>query len=469
MYQKAAHIISQLPPEREDDLLPAIRKTFLQSEKTVLVFDDDPTGTQTCHDVIVLTSWSVELIAEELAKKPSILFILTNSRSLPEADAVRLTIEIGTNVNIASRQTGRQIVPISRSDSTLRGHFPAEVYALAKALDMRDAVCVLLPAFIEGGRFTINDIHYIVEQEDLIPVADTPFAKDKSFSYSHSNVTQWVEEKTKGTIKASDVTSLSLNDIRSKGAQIIAEKLFQCKPGEVVLVNAVSYCDLEVITIALQLAEQRGQRFLFRSSATFVPIRAGIAPGKIFTPLPSDFQSKNGSLIVVGSYVPKTTSQLNHLLEQEKHESVEIDVDSVLADKHIAKNASAMSKKIDQWLIEGKDVVVYTSRSLAVGADANESLKINSAVSNYLVFVIQGLNVRPSFFIAKGGITSSDLASNGLSSKKASVLGQAIPGVPVWRLDSSSKFSKILYIVFPGNVGGTSALWEVWYRFKYNV
>jgi uncharacterized protein YgbK (DUF1537 family) len=469
MYKKAADVIIQLPPEHEGELLPEIRKSFLQSEKTVIVFDDDPTGTQTCHDVTVLTSWSFELIAEELARKPSILFILTNSRSLPEPDAVRLTLEIGNNVNVAVRQTGREIVPISRSDSTLRGHFPAEVFALAEALEMRDAVWVLLPVFIEGGRFTINDVHYIVEQEDLVPVADTPFAKDKSFGYSHSNVREWVEEKTKGTIKASDVTSLSLNDIRSKGSQYIAEKLLECKPRDIVLVNAVSYRDLEVITIALQLAERRGQRFLFRSSATFVSILAGIAPGKMFTPLGSDFQSKNGSLIVVGSYVPKTTGQLDYLLEQKKHESIEINVDSVLSDQHFAKNASAISGKVDQLLREGKDAVVYTSRSLAVGADASESLKINSAVSNYLVAVLQQLNVRPSFIITKGGITSSDLASKGLSSKKAYILGQAIPGVPVWRLDSDSKFSKILYIVFPGNVGGTSALWEVWYRFKYNA
>jgi uncharacterized protein YgbK (DUF1537 family) len=351
----------------------------------------------------------------------------------------------------------------------LRGHFPTEVFALADALEMRDAVWVLLPAFVEGGRFTINDVHYIVEQEDLIPVADTPFARDRSFGYSHSNVREWVEEKTKGTIKASEVISISLTDIRSKGAQHIAEKLSRCRPGEVVLVNAVSCRDLEVMTMALQLSERKGQRFLFRSSATFVPIRAGIAPGKIFTPLHSDFQNQNGSLIVVGSYVPKTTSQLDHMLQQKKHESIEIDVDKVLSDNHAVKNASAVSQKIDHWLSDGKDVVVYTSRSLAVGNDANESLKINSAVSSYLVALVERLSVRPSFVIAKGGITSSDIASKGLSAQSAYILGQAIPGVPVWKLDSDSKFSKILYIVFPGNVGGASALWDVWYRFKFKV
>ena len=469
MQKKVADILSQLDPEYNGDLLPEIRNTFLQSEKTIVVFDDDPTGTQTCHDVVVLTSWSVALIAEELRRNPSILFILTNSRSMPEEVAVRLTNEIGKNIREAVRQTGRQIIPISRSDSTLRGHFPAEVDALADALDLKDAVQVLIPAFIEGGRFTINDVHYIVEQDDLIPVADTPFAKDRSFGYSHSNVKEWVEEKTKGTTKANDVISISLKDIRSGGPDNVAEKLSRCRPGEVVLINAVSFRDLEVVASGIQLSEKQGKKFLFRSSATFVPIRTGIAPGKIFIPTASDIHSVNGSLTVVGSYVPKTTTQLNHLLAQNKHEKIEIHVDDILGDANRAERAAAISEKIDHWLSAGKDVIVYTSRSLVVGGDANESLKINGIISDYLVSVIQRLNVRPAFFIAKGGITSSDLASKGLSSKKADVLGQAITGVPVWRLSDDSKFAKILYIVFPGNVGGESAFWEVWYRFKYNV
>lgn len=468
-YEKAADLISQLPSEHGSDLMPVIRQAFLESERTVVVFDDDPTGTQTCYDVVVLMSWSVELIAEELARKPSILFILTNSRSMPEADAVRLMGEIGKNVTVAARQTGRQILPISRSDSTLRGHFPAEVHALANALDLKDAVLVLVPAFIEGGRFTINDIHYIVEQGDLIPVADTPFAKDKSFGYSHSNVREWVEEKTKGTISAIDVISFSLDDIRLGGAHHVAEKLSHSRAGEVVLVNAVSYRDLEVMARGLQLCERAGQRFLFRSSATLVPILAGIAPGKVYEPVASDVETKNGSLIVVGSYVPKTTSQLNHLLAQKKHKSMEVDVDFILSARNSALHAVENSRVIDEWLRKGIDVVVYTSRSLAVGADADESLKINGAVSNHLVSVVQKLEVRPSFMIVKGGITSSDLASKGLSAQKANILGQAIPGVPVWKLEADSKFSKILYIVFPGNVGGATALWDVWYRFKYNV
>src|SRR5258706_5514343 len=161
MYNNINEELARLPAEYADELLPAIREEFLRTGKTVVVLDDDPTGTQTCHDVFVLTAWTVPLIVEELSKKPSILFILTNSRSLPEQAAIQLTLEIAHNLKTAAKESGREIVPISRSDSTLRGHFPAEVDAMAKALEMEDAVWILLPAFIEGGRFTIDDVHYI--------------------------------------------------------------------------------------------------------------------------------------------------------------------------------------------------------------------------------------------------------------------------------------------------------------------
>jgi uncharacterized protein YgbK (DUF1537 family) len=469
MYQNAEQVLSQLPMAPDNDLLPIIRQQFVQCEKTVVVFDDDPTGTQTCHDVVVLASWSVELIAEELQKKPSILFILTNSRSLPEPAAVTLTMEIGTNVHKAVGQTKREIVPISRSDSTLRGHFPAEIYALANALRITDATWVLLPAFIEGGRVTIDDVHYITEEGNLIPVADTPFAKDKSFGYTNSNVKEWVQEKTKGKVKASEVISISIDDIRKGGWRHLVSKLSKCRPGQVVIVNAASYRDLEVVTLGLLTAEKRGQKFLYRSSATFVPIRAGLTLGKLYSPAASDFPTSNGSLIVVGSYVPKTTKQLNYLLNQLRHKSIEVSVGEILSGNNRKQDALTIGEEIDSCLARGQDVVVYTTRELQSGSNPDESLKINSAVSNFLVTVVRGLRVQPSFIIAKGGITSSDLASKGLSSQKADILGQAIPGVPVWKLDSKSKFSKILYIVFPGNVGGDSALWEVWYRFKYKV
>lgn len=462
MYEKADDVVARLPPEREQALLPAIREEFEKSEKTIVVLDDDPTGTQTCYDVVVLTSWSVSLLAEELKKKPSILFVLTNSRSMPEREAVALAADIGKNLIEAVRISGRQVVVISRSDSTLRGHFPAEVRAIAQALGRREAVTVLVPAFIEGGRITIDDVHYIREGEALVPVADTPFARDPVFGYTHSNLCEWVEEKTQGSIRASDVVSVSLKDIRLRGADAVAEKLEACVPGQVCIANACSYKDLQVLVMALLLAEKRGQKFIYRTSATFVSIRAGIAPGKIFKPQHGETRSTTGSLAIVGSYVPKTTAQLERLLKQRTHQSIEVNVPELLRSTDTTPYKNLILAQAADLLAAGKDVVVHTSRRLETGKDTETTLLIHRTVSSFLVSIIKELQVRPSFIIAKGGITSSDIATKALSAACALILGQAIAGVPVWKLDSHSKFPGLIYVVFPGNVGDENALVEVW-------
>jgi len=461
MYSNIKHVLEKLPSEYTGELLRAIRKEFILSGKSVVVLDDDPIGTQTCHDVIVLTSWTVPLIVEELKKRPSILFILTNSRSLPEGAAVQLTLEIALNLKKASKESEREIVPISRSDSTLRGHFPAEVDALAQALEMDDAAWILLPAFIEGGRFTIDDVHYIIENQECVPVSETPFARDASFGYTHSNLKEWVEEKTKGAVKTAEVMSLSLADIRQEGPQRVCDTLLMCKSRQICIVNACSYTDLEVFVMGVLLAEKKGKRFLYRTSATFVSIRAGIAPGHIFKPGKEQVVSPHGSLVVVGSYVPKTTSQLDYLLAKGNHQSIEINVPELLQSRDNLIYAASVIKQADNWMASGKDVIIYTSRRLEVGKDPDSSLRVNGLVSAFLVSIVRGITVRPAFIIAKGGITSSDLATKGLSVEKALILGQAIPGVPVWELDHKSKFPGLIYVVFPGNVGDHTALEQV--------
>lgn len=461
MYLNADQKLKQLPPEYKEDLLEQVRKEFVRAGKTIVVLDDDPTGTQTCYDITVLTSWETDLVAEELKKKPAILFILTNSRSLPESQAITLAFEIGNNLQEAIKQSGQSIVLISRSDSTLRGHFPAEVNAIASKLDMTDAVIVLIPAFIEGGRFTIDDVHYLVENGDLVPVSDTPFARDLVFGYKQADLKKWVEEKTKGKIKSGEVDSISLEDIRTGGPELVSKMLGNCLPGSVCIANAVSYRDLEVIAMGLMIAENQGKKFLYRSSATIVPIRAGMEASKPFVPVKEKMISANGSLIVVGSYVPKSTAQLEWLLSTGRYKSFEIKVAEILDANRERNHCRDMINQIDKLVAAGNDVLVYTSRKLETGNDHESSLRINARVSAFLVDIVRGLSVRPKCIIAKGGITSNDLASKGLSAKKASVLGPIIPGVPVWQMDEKSKFPGIMYVVFPGNVGERNSIDEV--------
>jgi uncharacterized protein YgbK (DUF1537 family) len=469
MYADVKKMFDSLPPENTADLLPAIRKEFIRTSKTIVVLDDDPTGTQTCYDVVVLTSWNVPILVAELKRKPSILFILTNSRSLSEPAAIFLALQIGRNLNEAVQESGRNILVISRSDSTLRGHFPAEVDAIAIALGIEKAVRILVPVFIEGGRFTIQDVHYLREPQGLVPVGETPFAHDASFGYTHSNLKEWVAEKTKGSVLARDVMSVSLDDLRIGGHQKVANKLSKCFPGQVCIVNAVSYKDLEVLVTGLLEAEKLGQKFIYRTSASFVSIRAGIAPGKFFEPEKQKMSSRNGSLIVVGSYVPKTTRQLELLLKAGSHQAIEIDVGELLSLKAPSPDAALLAEQTDYWLRDGKHVVIYTSRQLEAGKTSEESLKINNLVSSFLVGIVERLTVRPSFIIAKGGITSSDVATKGLAVEKAMILGQVIPGVPVWQIDNKSKFSDLIYVVFPGNVGDDNALVDVCLKFENKI
>ncbi len=401
MYLNVNETLAEFDPGYKEELFDSIRDEFIKSDKTIVVLDDDPTGTQTCHHVTVLTSWNVVLIAEELQKNPSILFILTNSRSLPQQEAVELTSIVCKNLKEAVRISGRQIIVISRSDSTLRGHFPAEVDAIAMEMDMKDAVIVLVPAFIEGGRLTIDDVHYLAENEAPAPVSETAFAKDAVFGYSNANLKSWVEEKTNGRVKASEVSSISLKDIRIGGPGLVADKLNACANGTICIVNAASYRDLEVVVRGLMLAENSGRKFLYRTSATIVPIRAGMQPGKVFVPHKVAIDSINGSLVVVGSHVPKTTSQLNWLLENGNCRPLEIKVSELLKDDNAIENASVLSEQVDQLISTGNNVVIYTSRKLETGHDVESNLKINSIVSGFLVSIMKGLTARPKFFPAQ--------------------------------------------------------------------
>ena len=169
MPETKAMLLSGLPPEWPDDPLPEIQASVRDRARTVFVLDDDPTGTQTVYDVPVLTTWSEDVLRAELEAQTPTVYILTNSRSLTTKQAQALNLEIGTNMGAAAAQSGRDYAIISRSDSTLRGHYPAETDALNAALGNPFDHLLIIPAFFEGGRYTINDVHYVADSDVMIP------------------------------------------------------------------------------------------------------------------------------------------------------------------------------------------------------------------------------------------------------------------------------------------------------------
>lgn len=454
-------ILNSLSAIWPEDLLPAIRRENAQRAASIVVLDDDPTGTQTVHDVPVLTNWELETLADEFARGTPLFYVLTNSRSLGTAKAVALAREAGANILEASRRTGRAFEVISRSDSTLRGHFPAEVDALARVLDMEQAVWIIAPFFEEGGRYTINDIHYVKEDERLVPATETPFARDVVFGYVNSDLKCWVEEKTHGRVTAASVQSLSLAEIREEGPDRIADRLARCEPGSICIVNAADYRDLEVVTLGLLKAQRHGRRFLFRTAASFVRVRAGLEGRPLLAAEEVSCTGGADGLVVVGSHVPKSSEQLSHVLRHANVQSVELDVETILSPQDRSELIRTAVGLVENTLSQGKDVVVYTSRKLVTGSDDEASLSIGRQVSQTLVEIVRSMGVRPGYILAKGGITSSDIATAALKITRAQVLGQILPGVPVWRAGPESKWPDVPYVVFPGNVGGADAISQV--------
>ncbi len=454
-------LLRQLPAEWPDPLLPEIRRQVTASGRKLVVLDDDPTGTQTVYDVPVLTSWAVEALAAELAADGPVFYILTNSRSLPVAQAQSLNQEIGRNLRRAGAEAQRDFTVVSRSDSTLRGHFPGEVEALAAALETDFDATLLIPFFLEGGRYTIHDVHYVAEGEQLIPAAETPFARDAAFGYRSSNLRAWVAEKSGGRLSADQVASISIEDLRLGGPGLVQERLMALTDGRVCVVNAASLRDLEVLVAGLLQAEAQGKRFLYRTAASFVQVRAGLAPRPLLSAADLSLPQEGGGLFVVGSYVPKTTAQVEALLRQPGIQGVEVDVAALLDDRKQEAEIARAAARVNQALDQGADVVLFTSRALVTGPNAEASLAIGCRISESLVGMVQGLSVRPRYLVAKGGITSSDIATRALGIRRAWVLGQILPGVPVWQAGPESRQAGLAYVVFPGNVGEVDALVQI--------
>jgi uncharacterized protein YgbK (DUF1537 family) len=453
-----------LPPPIDDPgLEERVQAAVADSGRKVVALDDDPTGVQTVHGVAVLARWVTEALASELKNAAPLFFILTNSRALPEAYAAAINREIARNLLDASRDTGVPFVVVSRSDSTLRGHFPAETDALAAALGGVDGV-LICPVFIEGGRATAGDVHFVRDGDRFVSAAETEFARDATFGYSAHTLPGWVEEKTQRRIRSAEVASLTLPEIRGGGPARVAERLRDVRGGQPVVVNALNYEDLWTVVLGLLRVEAEGKRFLYRTGASFVRARAGISARSLLRR--SELLGDNAprparGLVVVGSHVQRTTEQLQRLLLNSDIVNIEFAVPALLhgaddRDREIAR----VLRRADDAITSGRTPVVYTSRQVERPEGIDE-LVVARAVSDALVAIVRGIEARPDFVVGKGGITSSDVGTLGLGAERATVLGQVRPGVPVWRLGPESRYPGLPYVVFPGNVGDAETLAEI--------
>ncbi len=430
----------------------------MSAKPKIIVLDDDPTGSQTVHSCLLLTRWDEETLRLGLRDKSPIFFILTNTRSLTPEKAASVTREVCQNLKVAiAAEAIHDFLIVSRSDSTLRGHYPIETDAIAEELGPFDAH-FLIPAFFEGGRITRNSVHYLMVNSVPTPVHETEFAKDSVFGYSHSYLPDYVEEKTKGRIHADTVDRILLADIRYGSL----DRLMEMTDNQCAVVDGESQADLDNFAKHILDAASKGKKFLFRSAASILTSLAALGP----QPIAADNMAKyvrdgKPGAVIVGSHVKKTTEQLEYLLKEPNTVSIEIDVSHLLEDspEYRTDILNETLEKIRTAHTNGKTPVIYTSRQELQFANTEIRLTFGAAVSALLMDIVRGLPTDIGFLISKGGITSNDVLSTGLSLKSVRQLGQIIPGCSVVKTEPNHPlFPNLPVVLFPGNVGDTNAL-----------
>ena len=468
-----------------------------KNKKKIVVLDDDPTGTQTVHDVSVYTSPDEENLRMAFQGEDNIFYILTNSRSMTREETTKYHNDLAAAVDKVSKELGIDYMYISRSDSTLRGHYPLEPQILrdnyerytGRKLDGE----ILCPFFLEGGRYTIDDVHYVRYGNDLVPACESEFAKDVTFGYSAYTMPEYIEEKTAGAYKAGNVTCISLNDLRNADIDKINAQLMAVEGFNKIIVNAIDYIDIKVFCVALFRAMNSGKSFMFRSAASLVRVMGGITAMPLLTREQMILQRtgkdtdvagasakttqdaslalndenisaapSNGGIIVVGSHTDMTTRQLNCLKDIPGIEFIELDVSMVKDEEAFEREVQRCLDKEEDLIKDGKTVCCFTTRTLITAdtGDTEDDLRLSVRISDAVQSLVGRLDVTPSFVIAKGGITSSDVATKALGIKRAYSLGQIKPGIPVWRTGPESRFPGIPLVIFPGNVGEDTTLKE---------
>jgi len=410
------------------------------------------------HSCLLLTRWDVATLREAMEDASPLFFVLTNTRGMAAQPAADITREVCVNLKVVMaelKQRGRDINPImvSRSDSTLRGHYPVETNVIAEELGPFDAH-FLIPAFFEGGRITRDSVHYLKVNGQDTPVHETEFARDSVFGYRHSYLPDYVEEKTAGSIKAAQVERFLLSDVRGD----CLPRLMNLHDNACCVVDAETQNDLDHFAGQLRVAAGRGKRFLFRSAASLLTALARLPTQPVAAQDMAKYvRGGRPGAVIVGSHVRKTTQQLEQLLKMPGVEAIEVNVE------HLSNNRAALLadviQKCEQGLATGKTTVVFTSRMEKAFSDQAARLVFGGSVSQFLMDVVKNLPKTLGFLISKGGITSNDVLSSGLGLRTSRVVGQILPGCSVVCCPPDHpRYPNLPVVIFPGNVGDDQAL-----------
>lgn len=401
-----------------------------------IVLDDDPTGTQSASGVSVLLVSDADLLTAALTDADSV-YVQTNSRALNESDAVALVRRIKADGEKAAARLGTNVRFVLRGDSTLRGHVFAETDEFLSG----DAIMLFVPAFPDGGRTTLDGIHRVRVGGVDKPAHESEYADDPVFPFTSSVLTEYIAEK-------SDRSGIAvpLSVVRSGG---LAEVLSTAPAGAVVTPDAVTDTDVDAIALAVNIAGASGRRVIVRSASPLAAELAGVTShGLLATPLAD---TAGQVLLVCGSHTKGATAQLAPI-EAAWGSPIVVSTDDALSDPLAAARSAADSAAGS--LRKGRVAVLTSER---VRSSQHGTLDHGEKVMTALTTAVETVLPLVSVVVAKGGITSAEVARTGIGATSARVLGQVLPGVSVWRMTDRAD-RELTYVVVPGNVGDVNTL-----------
>ncbi|MDC3168940.1 hypothetical protein OA853_00990 [Prochlorococcus sp. AH-716-E17] len=439
----------------------------------VIVIDDDPTGSQTVNNCLLLLKWDYSTLIKGFQSKSNLFFILANTRSLSENDAKLRLVEICNALkNVISKESYKEeFIFVSRGDSTLRGHNFLEPKIMNDCLGPFDAT-FHIPAFIEGKRITIYGDHFV----DNVPVSQTIFAKDKIFGYKTSNIKKLLFQKSKSQIKFSDIQNLTISELKvleSKEKNIVFNKIRNLKENSHVIVDVENYSQLKKFSLSIKkLSKQK--KFLFRTAASFISSISAVKDNPLEPFFYSLIRRKNREkkfipgFFVIGSYVEISTIQLKKLLEKSDCIPIELDVFELLIifklknyQDQLVLFKNKLLAQIRSILKQENTPVLFTSRKEVSLGNNYEQVNFYNYLAHFISEVVSDLKNEIGYLVSKGGITSNVILSNGFKANYVYLQGQIITGVSLvtFKLENDESLP---IVTFPGNIGNKDSLVNVW-------
>ncbi len=439
----------------------------------IIIFDDDPTGSQTVYGCPLLLNWDEQTLEKVFNQSSPLIFILANTRSLSSVLAVKKTREICSSIKKFFLRQGYSkddFFYISRGDSTLRGHGVLEPEILAEELGPFHAT-FHIPAFLEGGRTTENGIHYL----NGIPVHTTDFGRDNIFGFSTSDLAKWIEEKSFGKIQAKNILHIEIKQLdmafnTTCGFKSLLTFLSNLENNISVVVDAKLPHHLETLARAIKVVSKE-KRFLFRTAASFINSLSGLPTNPKGTIDLVSLKSKNNQseykpgLIMVGSHVKLATDQLEVLLKDKSCEGLEIPVSKLanifsLEDckEAILELEGILLSKIDDILSRKKVPVLYTSREEMKFPSCSERMNFGLELAEFMAILVRKITNQLGYIISKGGITTQILLQKGFNFNQVDLKGQILPGLSI--VKSNSDQYDLPVVTFPGNLGNEKKLLE---------